>query len=196
MKTTDQKQTRTFTEEIEVMGSQLVSRVKDLFEQGNVKQLRIKKSNGDVLLETPLTVGVFAGGAVALAAPWLAIIGAIAGFATRLRLEIVREAAVDEAPVAASEDEFASFADTDSETSATSARSDAATAQSRPAASKRKSAATKPPAETPEQGDDARPAGKAKPAAKVKTAAKTKTGAKAKAAPKRKTAAKSKTDAE
>ncbi len=82
---------RTVTEEIEVAGSQLVERVKSLFEEGNVRQLRIKADDGDVYLQTPLTIGVLAGGAVALAAPWLAILGVIAALVTRVRIEIDRE---------------------------------------------------------------------------------------------------------
>lgn len=89
------KTKRTFTEEIEVLGSQLVQQVKDLLAEGNVRQLRLKASDGDILFETPLTFGVVAGGAVALAAPWLAILGAIAAFVTHARLEVVRE--VDDA---------------------------------------------------------------------------------------------------
>ena len=85
------KAKRTFTEEIEVMGSQLVQQVKDLLKEGNVRQLRLKASDGDIMLETPLTFGVVAGGAVVLAAPWLAILGAIAAFVTHVRIEIVRE---------------------------------------------------------------------------------------------------------
>lgn len=85
------KTKRTFTEEIEVLGSQLVQQVKDLLQEGNVRQLRLKASDGDILFETPLTFGVVAGGAVALAAPWLAILGAIAAFVTHARIEIVRE---------------------------------------------------------------------------------------------------------
>lgn len=88
------KTKRTFTEEIEVMGNQLVEQVKELLKEGNVRQLRIKASDGDIMLETPLTFGVVAGGAVVLAAPWLAILGAIAAFVTHAKVEIVRE--VDE----------------------------------------------------------------------------------------------------
>lgn len=85
------KSSNTFTEEIEVMGSQLVQQVKDLLKEGNVRQLRLKASDGDIMLETPLSFGVVAGGAVVLAAPWLAILGAIAAFVTHARLEIVRD---------------------------------------------------------------------------------------------------------
>ena len=85
----DQK--RTFTEEIELAGNELVERVKDLLTEGNVRQLRLKAEDGDIYLETPLTIGVLAGGAVALAAPWLAILGAVAALVTRVKVEIVRE---------------------------------------------------------------------------------------------------------
>jgi len=53
--------------------------------------LRIKAADGDTFFETPLTVGVIAGGAVALAAPWLAILAVIAALATKVQVEIVRE---------------------------------------------------------------------------------------------------------
>ena len=87
----DGKNKRTFTEEFEVAGSQLVEKVKALLEEGNVRQLIIKAQDGDVYLETPLTLGVIAGGAVVLAAPWLAILGAIAALVARVKIEVVRE---------------------------------------------------------------------------------------------------------
>lgn len=85
------KAKQTFTEEIEVMGNQLIERIRALLNEGNVRQLRIKTADGDIVLETPLTFGVVAGGAVALAAPWLAILGAIAAFVTHVKVEVVRE---------------------------------------------------------------------------------------------------------
>ena len=87
----DGKNKRTFTEEFEVAGSQLVEKVKALLEEGNVRQLIIKAQDGDVYLETPLTIGVLAGGAITLAAPWLAILGAIAALITNVTIEVVRE---------------------------------------------------------------------------------------------------------
>ena len=82
---------KTFTEEIDIAASQLLEKVKSLLAEGNVRQLRIKAAGGEVILETPLTVGAIGGGAIVLAAPWLAIIGAIAGLVTRLKVEIVRD---------------------------------------------------------------------------------------------------------
>lgn len=100
MDTQDGKGKRTFTEEIEVLGDQLVQQVKDLLKEGNVRQLRIRASDGDIVLETPLTFGVVAGGAVVLAAPWLAILGAIAAFVTHVQVEVVREVDDADAPAA------------------------------------------------------------------------------------------------
>ncbi len=83
---------RTFTEEIDLAGSQIVDQVKKLFAEGNVRQLRIKTAGGELILKTPLTVGALAGGAVTLAAPWLAMLGALAGLAGMVKVEIVRDA--------------------------------------------------------------------------------------------------------
>lgn len=85
---TEQKR-HTFSEQIEVAGAQLVGQVKRLLSEGNARTLRIKEPDGDVVLEINLTVGAFAGGAVVLGAPWLAVLGAIAALATRVSVEIV-----------------------------------------------------------------------------------------------------------
>ncbi len=84
-------QKRTFTEEIELAGNELVERIKEILAEGNVRQLRLKAEDGDIYLETPLTIGVVAGGAVALAAPWLAILGVIAALVSHVKVEVVRE---------------------------------------------------------------------------------------------------------
>ncbi|MCC2688227.1 MAG: hypothetical protein K0S21_1030 [Rhizobiaceae bacterium] len=89
----DEKQGgRTIKEEIEVAGSELVERVKELVADGKVRRLRIKEADGDMVLEMPLNIGVLAGGAVALAAPWLAVLGVLAALVARVRVEIIREA--------------------------------------------------------------------------------------------------------
>jgi hypothetical protein len=93
---------RTTTEEIEVAGHQLVTRVKELVAEGRVRKLRIKEPDGDMVVEMPLNVGVVAGGVVALAAPGLAVLGVLAGLVTRVRIEVVRD--VDEADEPKSEE--------------------------------------------------------------------------------------------
>ncbi|MCC6984245.1 MAG: DUF4342 domain-containing protein [Bauldia sp.] len=94
---------RTFSEQIETTGAQLLGQVKRLLAEGNARTLRIKEPDGDVVLEINLTVGALAGGAVVLGAPWLAVIGAIAALATRVSVEIIydeppKEGATPSAP--------------------------------------------------------------------------------------------------
>lgn len=79
-----------FTEELEVAGSQLMNELNRLLAEGNVRRLQIRSEKGDVFLSVPLTAGAVAGGVVAIAAPWLAVIAAIAGIASKVKVEIVR----------------------------------------------------------------------------------------------------------
>lgn len=81
---------KTFTEEIEVAGQHLVDEVNRLLAEGNVRKLEIRSEQGDVYLSVPLTAGAVAGGVVALAAPWVAVIAAIAGLLVKVKLVIVR----------------------------------------------------------------------------------------------------------
>lgn len=82
---------RTWTEEIEVTGEQLVATIKKLAAEGQVRRIRLTEPDGDIVLDMPLTIGAIAGGAIMLAAPLLAIIGALAVFVTKVKLEIVRD---------------------------------------------------------------------------------------------------------
>lgn len=81
---------KTFTEEVEVAGSQLVEEVNRLLAEGNVRKLEIRSETGDVYLSVPLTAGAVAGGVVVIAAPWLAVIAALAGLVGKVRIAIVR----------------------------------------------------------------------------------------------------------
>ena len=86
-----QQEKRTFVEDIELEGRQLMDRVRDLIQEGNVRRLIIKDPNGKYNLEIPLTVGVVAGGVFALAAPVMAALGALAALVTRVQIQVVRE---------------------------------------------------------------------------------------------------------
>lgn len=91
----------TWTEQIDVTGEELVTYVKRLAAEGKVKRIRIIEPDGDIALEMPLTIGAIAGGAVLIAAPLLALVGALAAFVTKVRIEIVR---TGERPVDAAKD--------------------------------------------------------------------------------------------
>jgi hypothetical protein len=62
------------TEEFRVSGENLIAKIKDIINEGNVRRVIIKDKEGKVVFEIPLTLGVVG----ALIAPQLAAVGAIA----------------------------------------------------------------------------------------------------------------------
>ena len=48
---------KSYTEELQVMGEQLLTRVKELLHEGNVRRIIIKQE-GRTIMEFPLTIGV------------------------------------------------------------------------------------------------------------------------------------------
>lgn len=82
---------RTFVEELEVAGQELVGRVKELVQDSTTRRVTIYAQDGDELMSMPLTFGVVAGGLVTLSAPALAGLGALAALVTRVRLEVTRD---------------------------------------------------------------------------------------------------------
>lgn len=87
---------KTFVEEVDVSSKHLLSEINRLIGEGNVRKLVVKSDDGHVFLTVPLTAGAVAGGILALGAPWLAILAAVAGLVAKVKLEITR----DEAPPA------------------------------------------------------------------------------------------------
>ena len=91
-------------EELQVVGEQLLTKVKELIHEGNVRRIIIKQEGGNTILEIPLTVGVVG----ILALPQLAAIGAVCALVTRCSIEVVRtdepftgthsETSIDEIP--------------------------------------------------------------------------------------------------
>jgi hypothetical protein len=76
--------------EIKVAGSQLVDRVRDLIEEGNVRRIVIRRGD-KTLLEIPLTVGVGAGAAAVLVSPVLAALGAFAALVSEITIVVERD---------------------------------------------------------------------------------------------------------
>ena len=93
--TAEQPKKRSFVEEFEVTGSNLVDRFKELVQEGNTRRVVIKTQEGYELMTVPLTFGVVAGGLVAWASPVLAALGALAGIVSRVKLEVLREEGAD-----------------------------------------------------------------------------------------------------
>lgn len=94
-KTRTEETGRIPVETVEVAGHQLVERVQELAQESSVRRLRIVAEDGDVILQTPLSIGLAVGSVVALAAPWLAILGAIAARVGKINIEIERTDAED-----------------------------------------------------------------------------------------------------
>lgn len=71
-------------EEFQVTGDAVVSKVKELIHEGNVRRIILKNEEGKTLIEIPLTIGVV--GAILL--PVWAAIGAIAALAAKLTIVV------------------------------------------------------------------------------------------------------------
>ncbi|WP_216665274.1 DUF4342 domain-containing protein [Pseudoruegeria sp. HB172150] len=98
MKRDPDKDERTWTEEIEVSAEKLQEKVKELAAEASVRRIRIKEPDGDIAVDLPLTFGAVAGGVIVLAAPVLAVLGVIAAFFAKVKIEIVREEKKEDAP--------------------------------------------------------------------------------------------------
>ena len=71
-------------EELRISGEKLVSRIKKLVREGNIRCVTIKNKDGKTLIEIPLTFGVVG----ALFLPTLAAIGAIAALVTECTIVV------------------------------------------------------------------------------------------------------------
>ncbi|HEY8393431.1 MAG TPA: DUF4342 domain-containing protein [Thermaerobacter sp.] len=84
----EEAQRGTWQERIQVQGAELVERVKQLIQEGNVRRIVIRNQEGRTLVELPVTVGALG----ALLAPQLAILGVIAALVTRATVVVERRA--------------------------------------------------------------------------------------------------------
>jgi hypothetical protein len=84
------KEERTWSEEIELAGNQLVDQVKSWIAEGNVRRLILRTPDDSMVLEIPLMAGAVVGGVLTFFAPLLAVLGAIASVLAQVKVEIVR----------------------------------------------------------------------------------------------------------
>lgn len=77
---------KTTQEEFKINGRDLVDKVKELIQEGNVRRIIIKDRDGKTLVELPVTVGVVG----AIIAPVLAALGAIAALVTECTIVVER----------------------------------------------------------------------------------------------------------
>ena len=84
-------------EEFKMASNQVVDKVRELIEEGNVRRISLRKGER-TLFEIPLTVGVGAGAAALLYSPMIAAVGAVAALVTDITVVVERdEAAAAEA---------------------------------------------------------------------------------------------------
>jgi CBS domain-containing protein len=74
------------SEEFEFDGDVLISKIKELLHEGNIRRVVIKNEEGRTLIDIPLTFSVVG----VLLAPQLAAIGAIAALVTRGTIVVER----------------------------------------------------------------------------------------------------------
>ncbi|MEA5507215.1 DUF4342 domain-containing protein [Halotia wernerae UHCC 0503] len=76
------------TEEFRVQGGELVTKIKELLHEGNIRRIIVKNESDHTLIEIPLTVGVVGGVLSAAFFPVLAALGAIGAVVVHLTLVI------------------------------------------------------------------------------------------------------------
>lgn len=77
---------KTRTEVFSISGEELVSTVKKLVHEGNIRRIAIENKEGRTLLEVPLTLGVVG----ALLLPTLAALGAVAAIVAECKIVVER----------------------------------------------------------------------------------------------------------
>lgn len=74
-------------EEFTINGDEVVGKIKDLINEGNIRRIVIKNEEGKSLIEFPVTVGAVG----LILAPTLAAVGAIAALVTKCTIVVERE---------------------------------------------------------------------------------------------------------
>jgi hypothetical protein len=75
-----------FVEEIQVLGRDLVEKVKSLVHEGNVRRIIVRDEHGNTFVEIPVTVAAVG----AALAPVLAALGAISALVAKFTIMVVR----------------------------------------------------------------------------------------------------------
>ena len=81
-------------EQFRVTGDKVVTTIKDLLHEGNIRRITLKNEEGKILFEIPLTVGVVS----AIFFPVWAAIGAVAALAANLIIVVEKVDPVAEKP--------------------------------------------------------------------------------------------------
>lgn len=85
---------QTVCEEIKVLGSELVDKVKELIHEGNVSRIIIKNEAGQTIVEMPVTIAALG----AVFAPLVAVASAIATLVTKCTVVVEKRVPVETPP--------------------------------------------------------------------------------------------------
>jgi hypothetical protein len=75
-----------FVEEVQVLGRDLVDKVKSLIHEGNVRRIIVRDEHGHTFVEIPVSVAAVG----AVLAPVLAAVGAISALVSKFTIVVVR----------------------------------------------------------------------------------------------------------
>ncbi len=75
-----------FVEEVQVLGRDLVDKVKSLVHEGNVRRIIVRDEHGNTFVEIPVTVAAVG----VVLAPVLAAVGAISALVSKFTVVVVR----------------------------------------------------------------------------------------------------------
>jgi hypothetical protein len=75
-----------FVEEVQVLGRDLVDKIRELIHEGNVQRIVVKDEHGNTFLEIPVTVAAVS----VIMAPLLAALGAISALVAKFTIVVVR----------------------------------------------------------------------------------------------------------
>jgi hypothetical protein len=75
-----------FVEEVQVLGRDLVEKIKSLVHEGNVRRIIVRDEHGNTFIEIPVTVAALG----AVFAPILAAVGAISALVAKFTVVVVR----------------------------------------------------------------------------------------------------------
>jgi hypothetical protein len=85
-KTKSKKQTVRKTETFKVSGDQLIKKIKELINEGNIRRITIKNRENKTIIVLPLTIGLMG----AVLAPMLAAVGSVAALVTECTVSVER----------------------------------------------------------------------------------------------------------
>jgi len=78
-------------ESFTVSGDDLLKKIKDLINEGNIRRIIIKNKSGKTIIELPLNIGLVGAVLAPMLTPMLAAVGAVAALVTECTITVERK---------------------------------------------------------------------------------------------------------